>query len=168
MKKLLLILFLPLLLVSCSSTQSTSEAGPSKKTMKGTWEVVSVELIGNGVSQSPDLFNMAEASCFKNSKWVFVPNNGSGKYSIDSRAECEPVATRIHWSFYEPGDGSYQFQFKYVDENNKPIDSTNRGYSAKLSYVSTTEMNMRVTVVQNGESVDVLLGFRKISDELTV
>lgn len=166
MKKLLLILFFPLLLVSCSSTKSTSDAGPSKKSLKGTWEVVSVGVIGG--AQTPELFDMASANCFKDSKWVFVPNNGSGKYSINAKDNCEPVATRIHWSFYEPGDGTYQFQFKYVDEFNKPIDSSNRGYSAKLKHGNATEINMRVTIEQNGESVEVLLDFRKVSDELTI
>lgn len=166
MKKLLLVLILPLFLVSCSSTQSTSETSTSKKSLKGTWEVVNVEVIGDDGSQMPELFNMAEANCFKDSKWVFVPNNGSGKYSIESKDKCEPVATRIHWSFYEPGDGSYQFQFKYVDEYNKPIDTSNRGYSAQLKYVSPSEMNMRVTVNHNGKDIDVLLDFRKVSNEL--
>ena len=93
---------------------------------------------------------MADSACFKNSEWVFIPNNGSGKYTINESAHCEPVATRIHWSFYEPGDGSYQFQFKYVDEKNKPIDAANRGYRSNIDSLEENTMTMRVVTTQEG------------------
>ena len=111
---------------------------------------------------------MADSACFKESEWVFIPNNGSGKYTIQEGALCEPVATRIHWSFYEPGDGTYQFQFKYVDENNKPIDSANRGYLSKIDSLEENTMIMRVATTVDGKEADVVLTFTKVSEDFSI
>ena len=168
MKKLLLLSFILLFLSSCSSTQSSSEAKPSKKTLKGTWKITNIRFVGEEGLYKANLFDMADSACFKNSEWVFIPNNGSGKYTINESAHCEPVATRIHWSFYEPGDGSYQFQFKYVDEKNKPIDAANRGYRSNIDSLEENTMTMRVVTTQEGKEFDVVLTFAKISEDYAI
>ena len=168
MKKLLLLSFILLFLSSCSSTQSSSEAKPSKKTLKGTWKITNIRFVGEEGLFKANLFDMADSACFKNSEWVFIPNNGSGKYTINESAHCEPVATRIHWSFYEPGDGSYQFQFKYVDEKNKPIDAANRGYRSNIDSLEENTMTMRVVTTQEGKEFDVVLTFAKISEDYAI
>jgi hypothetical protein len=168
MKKLLLLSFILLFLSSCSSTQSSSEAKPSKKTLKGTWKITNIRFVGEEGLYKANLFDMADSACFKNSEWVFIPNNGSGKYTINESAHCEPVATRIHWSFYEPGDGSYQFQFKYVDEKNKPIDAANRGYRSNIDSLEENTMTMRVVTTQEGKEFDVVLTFNKISEDYAI
>ena len=169
MKKLLQFSFLLLFLSSCGSTQSSSEASkPSKKTLNGTWKVTSIRFLGEVGQYKTKLFDMADSACFKDSKWVFIPNNGSGKYTINEGVHCEPVATRIHWSFYEPGDGSFQFQFKYVDENNKPIDAANRGYSSVIETLEENAMTMRVVTSNEGKEFDVILTFTKVSEDFTI
>ena len=168
MKKLLLLSFILLFLSSCSSTQSSSEAKPSKKTLKGTWKITNIRFVGEEGLFKANLFDMADSACFKNNEWVFIPNNGSGKYTINESAHCEPVATRIHWSFYEPGDGSYQFQFKYVDEKNKPIDAANRGYRSNIDSLEENTMTMRVVTTQEGKEFDVVLTFAKISEDYAI
>ena len=168
MKKLLLLSFILVFLSSCSSTQSSSEAKPSKKTLKGTWKITNIRFVGEEGLYKANLFDMADSACFKNSEWVFIPNNGSGKYTINESAHCEPVATRIHWSFYEPGDGSYQFQFKYVDEKNKPIDAANRGYRSNIDSLEENTMTMRVVTTQEGKEFDVVLTFAKISEDYAI
>ena len=168
MKKLLLLSVILLFLSSCSSTQSSSEAKPSKKTLKGTWKITNIRFVGEEGLYKANLFDMADSACFKNSEWVFIPNNGSGKYTINESAHCEPVATRIHWSFYEPGDGSYQFQFKYVDEKNKPIDAANRGYRSNIDSLEENTMTMRVVTTQEGKEFDVVLTFNKISEDYAI
>ena len=168
MKKLVYFSFVVLFLSSCGSTQSSSEAKPSKKTLKGTWQITNIRFVGEKGLYKANLFDMADSACFKGSEWVFIPNNGSGKYTINESTQCEPVATRIHWSFYEPGDGTYQFQFKYVDENNKPIDSANRGYRSKIDSLEENSMIMRVATTVDGKEFDLILTFTKVSEDFAI
>ena len=168
MKQLYILIGSIFFLISCSSTQSTSTAKPSKKTLKGTWEIVNIAFVGEEGLYKANLFDMADSACFKGSKWVFIPNNGSGKYSLEGTSNCEEVATRIHWSIYEPGDGTYQFQFKYVDEKNKPIDSANRGYRCKIDTLEESTMIMRVASTYDGKPFDVVLSFNKVSEDFSL
>lgn len=169
MKKIILVSFLTLLLISCGSTQSTGGAEkPSKKTLKGTWEVTNIRFIGEQGLYKARLFDMADSPCFKGSQWVFIPNNGSGKYTIPAASQCEEVTTRIHWSFYEPGDGTYQFQFKYVDEKNKPIDPANRGYRSTIVNLEPSTMIMKVNTTYDGKPFDVEMTFTKVSEDFAL
>ena len=168
MKKLLFFSLIALFLYSCGSTQTNTEAKPSKKTLKGTWRITDIKFVGEEGLYKANLFDMADSACFKGSEWVFIPNNGSGKYTINEGSQCEAVATRIHWSFYEPGDGTYQFQFKYVDEKNKPIDSANRGYRSNIEVLGESEMQMKVATTHEGKAFDVVLTFTKISEDFAI
>ncbi|RLD86459.1 MAG: hypothetical protein DRJ07_00715 [Bacteroidetes bacterium] len=171
MKKLLY-LVLTLFIVSCSSTQSSggssSSTKISKKTLKGTWEVTNIRFVGDKGLYKAHLFDIADSPCFKGSQWVFIPNNGSGKFSINSSAHCEASAHRIHWSFFEPGDGSYQMQFKFVDEKNKPLDAANRGYRSNIDQLDANQMVMRVATTYEGNPFDVVMTFSKVSEDFAL
>lgn len=168
MKKALLFTFLILMASSCGSTQSSATSKPSKKTLKGTWTITNVRFVGEQGLYKVNLFDMADSACFKNSEWVFIPNNGSGKFTLEQSSQCEPMSTRIHWSFYEPGDGTYQFQFKYVDEKNKPIDAANRGYRSSIETLEENNMTMRVVTSHQGKEFNVVLSFTKTSEDFAI
>lgn len=162
---------LTLLFISCGSTSSNSSTSTpkyGKKTLKGTWEVTNIRFVGEKGLYKANLFDLADSPCFKGSKWVFIPNNGSGKFDVNSSAHCEATTNRIHWSFFEPGDGSYQFQFKYVNEKNKPIDSANRGYRSKISNLTENSMEMRVSTTYEGNPFDVVMTFSKVSEDFAL
>lgn len=168
MKKTLLFLLIMLMASSCGSTKSNTTAKPSKKTLKGTWEVTDIKFVGETGLYKATLFDMADSACYKGSEWVFIPNNNTGKYTINEGSQCEGVATRIRWSFYEPGDGTYQFQFKYVDEKNKPIDSANRGYRSVIDSLEPNTMTMRVKTTYEGKEFDVVLTYTKVSEDFAI
>jgi hypothetical protein len=140
----------------------------SKKTLKGTWQVTNIRFVGDKGLYKANMFDIADSACFNGSEWVFIPNNGSGKFTINNSAHCEALATRIHWSFFEPGDGTYQFQFKYVDEKNKPIDSANRGYRSTIDHLEANTMTMRVATTYEGNPFDVIMTFTKISEDFAI
>ena len=168
MKKLLLFSMMILLASSCGSSKSNTAAKPSKKTLKGTWEITNIKFVGEQGLYKANLFDMADSACFKGSEWVFIPNNNTGKYSINQGSQCEAVATRIRWSIYEPEDGAYQFQFKYVDEKNKPIDSANRGYRSVIDSLEENTMTMSVQSTYEGKEFDVVLTFTKVSEDFAI
>ncbi|MCO4822041.1 MAG: lipocalin family protein [Flavobacteriaceae bacterium] len=168
MKKLVLI-FLSAILFNCGSSKDTTSTKLSKKTLKGTWEVTAIRFVGEQGLYKADMFDFADSPCFKGSTWVFIPNNGSGKFTTNaSPSQCDGAGSRIHWSFFEPGDGSYLFQFKYVDDKNKPIDPSNSGYRSKIETLTETEMSMRVSVTHKGNPFDVVMTFSKTSDDITL
>ena len=170
MKKLLFLSLFTFLLVSCGASKSDTAAKPSKKTLKGTWQVTNLRFVGEQGLYKATMFDLEDSACFKGSEWVFIPNNGSGKFSLSGEggSQCEPVTSRIHWSFYEPGDGSYQFQFKYVDEKNKPLDAANRGYRCNIDSLQENAMEMRVQVTYDGKPFDVVMSFEKVSDDFAL
>jgi len=164
-------LILTILFISCGSTSSNSSSSApkySKKTLKGTWEVTNIRFVGEKGIYKANLFDIADSACFKGSKWVFIPNNGSGKFDVNSSSQCEASTNRIHWSFFEPGDGSYQFQFKFVNEKNKPIDSANRGYRSKISNLTDSSMEMKVNTTYEGNPFDVIMTFSKVSEDFSL
>ncbi len=120
------------LICSCSSTKS-GIAKPSKKTLKGTWQVVNIKFVGDKGLYKAFLFDLADSACFKNSEWVFIPNNGSGKFTTSATtSQCEVMTNKIHWSLFD----SQQFQFKYLDSDTKAKNVTTgyRGNIDSLNY----------------------------------
>lgn len=168
MKRLLLLSLTLLWISSCGSSYTGTSEKLSKKTLKGTWEVADIKFVGESGLYKATMFDIADSACFKGSEWVFIPNNGSGKFTIKPASQCEEASPRIHWSFYEPGDGSYQFQFKYVDEKNKPLDPANRGYRSDIDNLTENSMQMRVKVTYEGQPFDVVMTFNKVSEDFAL
>jgi hypothetical protein len=157
-----------MVLVACASSGSGEAPKPSKKMLKGTWQVSDIRFVGDKGLYKANLFEAADSACFKGSQWVFIPNNGSGKYTLNSTAsQCAPATNRIHWSFFEPGDGSVQFQMKYLDEAGKTV-AGGRGYRANIDELNSSVMVMRVPSTYQGNPFDVLMTFNKVSDDITL
>ena len=122
MKKIIYLL-LTFVVISCGSSSSSTGTGdaaqaekPSKKTLKGTWEVTNIRFVGDKGLYKAFLFDVADSKCFMGSKWVFISNNNTGKFTLPGGSQCEAGTNRIVWDFYDTNDGKYSFQFKFVDE----------------------------------------------------
>ena len=157
---------LPLLFFSCVVTQTESKA--TKFTLKGTWEVTEVKFIGDSGLYDVDLFDLVQADCFKGSEWVLIPDNGSGKLTILNSDLCENKIQKIHWSLHEPGDGSFQFQFKYIDLAENESMNSNRGYLSKIKNLNSTSMIMNVNQKINDKPYEIEMTLNKISDEIVL
>ena len=155
------------LMFSCSSSKS-GVSKPSKKTLKGTWEVVNIKFVGDKGLYKAFLFDLADSACFKNSEWVFIPNNGSGKFTTSATtSQCEVMTNNIHWSFFDSGSDSQQFQFKYLDADTKAKKVTT-GYRGNIDSLTENTMIMRVESTYEGNTFDVLLTYSKVSDDITL
>jgi len=156
-------------MISCTSTKGVAGAAkPSKKDLKGTWQVTNIRFVGEAGLYKADLFDSADSACFKGSEWVFIPNNNTGKFTLSKSNNCDAISQRILWSFFDAGDGSYDFQFKFVDAKNKPLADKKSGYRLKISNLSTSTMETRVQTTNNGEAFDVVLTFEKTSENFTL
>ncbi len=139
-----------------------------KKLLKGTWEVTNIKFVGDKGLYKANLFGIADSPCFNGSQWIFVPNNGSGKFTINSSAHCDASTHRIHWSYSESEDGTAIMQLKFVNEKNKPLDPANRGYQLNIDQLDASSMEMRIPTTYEGNPFDVVMTFSKISEEVSL
>lgn len=166
MKKIVYLITL-FILTSCGSTKSVT-GEPKEKTLKGEWEISSVKFQGEQGTYKAKMFGLDDTSCFKNSVWMFIPNNNTGKFTTSSNnTSCESKTARIIWSFVQ-GDTGKLLQFKYVDQKNKNIDAMNRGYQLKINNLTANSMSASVSVIVNGKPFNVNLIFNKISENVNL
>ncbi len=153
-------------LLSSSKTISENPIKSKKKLLKGTWEVTNIKFVGDKGLYKANLFEIADSPCFNGSQWIFIPNNGSGKFTVNSSAHCEASTHRIHWSYAESEDGTALMQFKFVNEKNKPLDPANRGYRVNIENLDEAHMEMRIATIYEGNPFDVVMTFSKVSDNV--
>ena len=72
------------------------------------------------------------------------------------------------WTFIETGDGSYQFQFKFINEKGKPLDAANRGYRLNIDELSTAMTVMRVPTTYQGNPFEVVMTLTRVSDAINL
>ncbi|NOQ91169.1 MAG: hypothetical protein GQ552_00470 [Flavobacteriaceae bacterium] len=168
MKKTIYFLTFTLLvfLLSSSKTIDVNLAKSKKKLLKGTWEVTNIRFVGDKGLYKANLFDEADSPCFNGSQWILVPNNGSGKFTLNSSAHCEASINRIHWSYAEADDGTAVMQFKFVNEKNKPLDPENRGYRVNIENLDAASFEMRIPTTYKGNPFDVVMTFSKVSDNV--
>ena len=155
-------------LLSSSKTISENPIKSKKKLLKGTWEVINIKFVGDKGLYKANLFEIADSPCFNGSQWIFIPNNGSGKFTVNSSAHCETSTHRIHWSYAESEDGTAVMQFKFVNEKNKPLDPANRGYRVNLENLDEANMEMRIATTYEGNPFDVVMTFSKVSADISL
>ena len=161
-------LTLTLLIMSCSGTKSATGI-PGKKTLKGTWQVTNIKFIGDKGLYKANMFDFADSACFKGSEWVFIPNNGSGKFTTTANGSlCDVNTSRFHWSYFDAGEGKTQLQFYLTDAKGKRIDAEKSGYRADIESLDSSSMVMRVPTTYQGNPFFVVMTFSKVSDNVTL
>lgn len=166
MQKILLSLVVAVLF-SCGSSKTATQA-PKEKTLKGEWEITSVKFQGEQGTYKAKMFDFDDTTCFKNSVWMFIPNNNTGKFTTSANNSiCQSQTARIIWSFVDGATGK-RLQFKYVDDKNKPIDAMNRGYQLNINDLTADAMSASVDVMVNGSPFKVNLTFNKISENVNL
>ena len=167
--KQLISALLCVLIISCSASKSaTGSSKPNKRDLKGTWEVTNIRFVGEEGLYKANIFDTADSTCFKNSTWVFIPNNGTGKFTLNQTNNCDTMSQRILWSFFESGENSTYFQFKFVDEKNKPLGEKKSGYRMQINNLSSSVMEAKVETTDQGKDFDVVLSFQKVSNEINL
>ena len=80
MKKLVLLLAVSLMMLSCGGTKTVRA---SKKVIKGDWTLQNITYSQAG-TYNVTLFNDVSKECFMQSSWRFIPNNNTGVYTINN------------------------------------------------------------------------------------
>ncbi len=161
MHKLLLLLVLPCLILSCKS--SAPSAGPSPKLdrnsqsgIKGNWQITSVSYPGSDYFKV-NSFQIADSKCFIGSTWNFIPNNNKGSMSL-GKADCPAFSSQIVWSIDQQG----LFGLKIVNPGVKAKTVT-QGYFLKVANQTGNSFQLIDMIDVAGQKKDIIYQFEKLN-----
>jgi len=148
-----------LLLVSCTASQKTVIA--AKKTLKGEWSLDKISYDRSGIFEVT-LYNDASAECLTGGIWKFIPNNNTGKYTVNE-SECASTGARnFRFTIPQPDQsGAYSFLFKPTDEKKKSTNN-NKGYRMTLQHLDDVTMTWTQTVSLEGKPFVITMNFNKL------
>lgn len=160
MKKLLSLLIIATLILSCSTSKTVRT---SKKTIKGDWTLSTVTYSESGTF-NVTLLNDAAKECFEGSTWHFVPNNFTGNYTVNN-ADCSTGIRYFRFNIKEVDAETdlYSFLLKPTNEKYKS-DEYNRGFKMKLTQLSEETMQWKQSVMVDGKPFGIYLNFSKITN----
>lgn len=150
---------LVLIVISCSISKEVRE---QRNTISGTWSLENIRYEDNSGSFKARLFNDADAVCFEGSEWYFRDNNSSGRYTLKNSSICQGGDRFFRWSVQESPTGTFQLQFKAIDEKRKDV-SGGIGFSLDITTLNETNMVLQSESMVDGESVTVVYEFNKKS-----
>lgn len=157
MKKIIYLLTLSILVISCASPQAVRD---SKKVIKGEWLLSSITYSESG-NFNVTIFSDDSKDCFEGSSWRFIPNNNTGVYTIGS-AGCK-VGDR-HFIFtiqqIDAATGYYDFLLKPTDERGR--SETNHGFRVRLAYLSDNMMTWQQNLTVDGKPFTITMNFSKL------
>ncbi|WGK64759.1 lipocalin family protein [Croceiramulus getboli] len=161
MKKLMLILCVAALAVSCGPRKVVKE---SRKTLKGYWSLDEITYGSAPGTYNVTLFDDVSAECLTGSTWRFIPNNNFGNYEITD-PDCPGGKRYFVWSIPDVGEDAlnYDILLKPTDEKMRST-MNNKGFRLSLSYLSEESLTFQQTLQVNGSPFVITMNFSKISE----
>lgn len=159
MKKILLLALIVATTISCGAPKTVQE---SKKVLKGYWSLDEISYNKSGTF-NVTVFNDTSAECFEGSTWRFIPNNNTGRYSIEN-SDCPKGERNFIFTIVEidPASGLYDFIIKPTDAKGKSEDKS--GFRLHLAQLSENNMRWEQTVSLDGEPFKIKMDFSKIQE----
>lgn len=149
MKKILFVFAFVAILTSCKSTLDTQSQGG----IKGNWTITNVSYSGSDVIKV-NSFNIADAKCFEQSQWKFVPNNNTGTMQL-AKSGCPAFSSPIVWTITKTGD----FTLK-ITEGDKAKNVT-QGYFLKVRNQTEISFQLVDNINVGGKNTEVVYQFVK-------
>lgn len=149
MKKLILLSFIGLSVVSCKPTMD----GKSQVGLKGNWTMTNVSRIGDQMVKISS-FQMADSDCFKGSQWKFVSNNNSGTFALTQGGACPIFESNFKWTISPDGT----FGIKFVDQGEKAKKVT-AGFHLKVRNQTATTFELVDHINSGTKTFEVVYTF---------
>ncbi|MBA3985041.1 MAG: lipocalin family protein [Flavobacteriales bacterium] len=158
MKKVLILFSAVAFLAACATPQTVRD---SKKVIKGEWAISSISYSESG-SYSVTIFNDVSKDCFENSTWRFIPNNNTGKYTINSGG-CNVGERNFIFTIdqVDASTGLYDFLLKPTDERGR--SETNQGFRVRLAQLTDTSMRWEQNLTVDGKAFTIFMNFNKLN-----
>lgn len=155
MKKIIFLVILSLMILSCKTNSATVTKLDSKTQvdLKGDWTISSVSYPGSEVIKVTS-FDLADSKCFVGSKWKLISNNNKGNFSLNN-SNCTAYSTPITWFVNKEGE----FVMKILDESKaKKVKS---GYVLKVANTTATSFQLIEKMDVAGKITEVVYQFNK-------
>ena len=150
-----------LVLFSFACTSTKIVHNPSKNDITGSWKLTNLSQSALLNSKEFSLFDVTDITCLEGSVWSFNSDKTSGTVNL-SGSTCLQSSRSIHWLIYEPGDGTMNFQFKYISTDEEAEKTINKGYQTKIDKIDGSIMVMHTSSVKDNNS-SITLTFSKIT-----
>ncbi|MEM7185499.1 MAG: lipocalin family protein [Bacteroidota bacterium] len=159
MKKLALLSMLTVFALSCGTPKTVVE---TKKILKGYWMLDNISYSESGTF-TVQLLNDTSRECFEGSMWRFIPNNNTGKYTIDD-SNCPTGERNFIFAIQEidQATGLYDFLLKPTDEKKRSAD--NKGFRLRLARMTGSNMVWEQTVSLEGKPFTISMNFTKAQE----
>lgn len=150
---------LGIFILGCTSTKVINN--PGNNNITGSWKLTNVDRPGVEMANETPLFDVALISCLEGSVWNFNDDKTSGIITMNG-SNCEKKLIKIHWLIYEPGDGTVNFQFKYVTNNEESSINNTRGFQTKIDKMDGSTMVMQTKSGKDSNST-IMLTFNRVT-----
>ncbi len=158
MKKILLLIALPLLFMACKSSAPANLSPKSKRSVqaeiKGNWQITNVSYAGSDYL-IVNSFQIADSKCLIGSKWKFISNNNKGNLSL-TRSDCPAFSSPIVWSIDKNGN----FGLKIVNPGVKSKTVT-QGFLLKIANMTKTSFQLIDVISVGGQNKEITYQFEK-------
>jgi|SRR5690554_3076367 hypothetical protein len=156
MKRIILFTALAVNILACGPSKTVTD---SYKVMKGYWTLTDITYDRSG-RFNITLFDEASANCFEGSSWRFIPNNNTGRYTIEG-AGCSSGERHFIFTVQEidKETGLYDFMLKPTNAKGKSDD--NRGIRLRLAQLDDQTMRWQQTVSVEGQPFTISMNFIK-------
>lgn len=151
MKKLILVAFIGLSVVSCKPTMD----GKSQVGLKGNWTMTKVSRIGGELTKISS-FQIADSDCFKGSQWKFVSNNNSGTVALTQGGACPAFESNFKWTVSPEGT----FGLKFVDQGEKAKKVT-EGFHLQVRNQTANSFELVDKIYAGGGKFEVVYSFQR-------
>ena len=157
--KIFILGLLVIITFACTTTRVVNN--PAKSSITGSWKLSTISQPGVEAANESTLFDVAVLSCLEGSVWNFNDDKTSGTITLNG-SSCINSLRKIHWLIYEPGDGTVNFQFKYLVSGEETAISSTKGYQTKIDKMDGSSMVMHTNAGKDSTS-DTTLTFIKIT-----
>ncbi len=159
MKRLILLVVLSMMIVSCKPKASVTSSKVDEKSqvaIKGNWTLTSVTYPGSEFIKVTS-FDIADSNCFEGSTWKFISNNDSGQMAL-TKSNCTSFSSPIKW--YVNKDGQFVLKILSAGEKAKKIRD---GYVLGLAGQTANSFQLIDKINVGGKMTDVVYQFSRIN-----
>jgi len=158
MKKIIAMMSIAILMLSCKTTSVTSTKldRTSQVEIKGNW-VISAVTFGGSEYFKVNSFQLADSQCFVGSTWKFISNNNKGEMAL-TKTDCPAFSSPIIWFVNKEG----QFVMKILDAGEK-AKKVRDGYVLNIAKQTPTSFQLTENINVGGKLTEIVYQFQKIN-----
>ena len=156
--KYTLVIVIAFLVTSCGPAYI---ANKKEKNLKGKWVLESISYPNSSGLFNVEILDVAEVSCFENSIWNFIPNNSSGKFTLDGN-DCLKTQQEFTWYIDSQTARSINPEMLLKVTTGRKPKNVERGTRIKIKSLLANSMVWEQTAMFKGKQIQIEMKFSKL------